>query len=261
MLTISQFSKIAQVTTKTLRYYDEINLLKPAVTDPSNGYRYYQSHQMATVFLIQKLRSYECSLSEIKKVLADHRLLAPLLEEKQAEIDAKLANYSSLQASIGKDLTALTEGDLFMEHQENIEIVKTPELTIFSLRRVMNVRDSGDLINEVFELITQKGLSPEGAPLFIYHSSEYTPENYDMEFAVPVSEATEDTRTLTPVSAARMYYAGFYQGLTQAYMQLSQWIEKEHYQVIGPAIEMYLTDPTTTDPAKNEVLIYLQIDQ
>lgn len=260
MLTISQFSKIAQVTTKTLRYYDEIDLLKPAVTDPNNGYRYYQSHQMATVFLIQKLRNYECSLTEIKEVLKDNQLLKPLLEQKQAVIEEKQASYDSLQTLLHKDLIALSEGNLFMAHQENIEVTTTPELTIFSIRRVINVKDAGQLINEVFEAVTQKGFEPSGAPLFIYHSPEYSPENYDMEFAIPVATAGLNTRTLASVKAAKLYYAGSYQGLTEAYQQLGQWIEQQGYQVIGPAMELYLTDPNTTAADKNEVLIYLPID-
>lgn len=34
MFTIGQFSKICRVTTKTLRHYDEIDLLKPVRVDP-----------------------------------------------------------------------------------------------------------------------------------------------------------------------------------------------------------------------------------
>ncbi len=41
MLSIGEFSKISHLTMKTLRYYDEIGLLKPAFIDPKNGYRYY----------------------------------------------------------------------------------------------------------------------------------------------------------------------------------------------------------------------------
>lgn len=260
MLTISQFSKIAQVTTKTLRYYDEIDLLKPAITDPNNGYRYYQSHQMATVFLIQKLRKYECSLNEIKEVLQDNQLLKPLLEKKQAEIDAKLNSYASLTDLLHKDLTALSEGNLFMAHQENIEVAATPELTIFSIRKVINVKHAGELINEVFEAISKEPFEPIGAPLFIYHSPEYNPESYDMEFAIPVPEVSPRTRSLPSVRAAKLYYAGNYQGLTEAYQQLGQWVEQQGYQVVGPTMELYLTDPNTTAADKNEVLIYLPID-
>lgn len=41
MLSIGEFSKICQVSAKTLRYYDEIGLLRPEEINPENGYRYY----------------------------------------------------------------------------------------------------------------------------------------------------------------------------------------------------------------------------
>ena len=42
MLSIGEFSKICQVSAKTLRYYDEIGLLRPEEINPENGYRYYR---------------------------------------------------------------------------------------------------------------------------------------------------------------------------------------------------------------------------
>ena len=41
MFRIGEFSKLSRTTVKTLRYYDEIGLLKPEATDPQSGYRLY----------------------------------------------------------------------------------------------------------------------------------------------------------------------------------------------------------------------------
>jgi DNA-binding transcriptional MerR regulator len=40
MFRIGEFSRIAQVSGRLLRYYDEIGLLIPIFTDPQTGYRY-----------------------------------------------------------------------------------------------------------------------------------------------------------------------------------------------------------------------------
>jgi len=45
MFKIGDFSRISQVSVKTLRYYDEIGLLKPAHVDRFTGYRYYSVDQ------------------------------------------------------------------------------------------------------------------------------------------------------------------------------------------------------------------------
>jgi DNA-binding transcriptional MerR regulator len=46
MFRIGDFSKIAQVSGRLLRYYDEIGLLGPEFTDPQTGYRYYSARQL-----------------------------------------------------------------------------------------------------------------------------------------------------------------------------------------------------------------------
>ena len=46
MLQIGEFSKICQVSVKTLRHYDKIGLLAPAEVDRFTGYRYYRVEQI-----------------------------------------------------------------------------------------------------------------------------------------------------------------------------------------------------------------------
>lgn len=46
MLQIGEFSKICQVSIKTLHHYDRIGLLAPAKVDRFTGYRYYQAGQI-----------------------------------------------------------------------------------------------------------------------------------------------------------------------------------------------------------------------
>lgn len=71
MLPIGEFSKICSVTTKTLRYYDEIGLLKPSIVNEHNGYRFYHVKQLKTILFINKLKKYRFSLEEIDRILKD----------------------------------------------------------------------------------------------------------------------------------------------------------------------------------------------
>ena len=68
MLKIGEFSKLAKTTIKTLRYYDEIGLLKPVFVD-DNGYRYYQIEQLNVLLKIVSLRSLDMSLTDIKEII------------------------------------------------------------------------------------------------------------------------------------------------------------------------------------------------
>ena len=64
---IGEFSKLTNVSVKTLRYYDEINLFKPQEIDLFSSYRYYSNNQLDDLKLILSLKDVGFSLEEIKK--------------------------------------------------------------------------------------------------------------------------------------------------------------------------------------------------
>lgn len=49
MFKIGDFSMLSKVPVKTLRYYDQIDLLKPQQIDQDSGYRYYSAEQLLEV--------------------------------------------------------------------------------------------------------------------------------------------------------------------------------------------------------------------
>lgn len=64
---IGEFAKLTNISVKTLRYYDEINLLKPEEIDLFSGYRYYSDKQKEDLEIILALKEAGFSLEEIKK--------------------------------------------------------------------------------------------------------------------------------------------------------------------------------------------------
>ena len=69
MFKIGEFSRFSQVTVKTLRYYDEIGLLKPAEVDPFTGYRYYAASQFPRIHRILALKDLGLTLEQIGDLL------------------------------------------------------------------------------------------------------------------------------------------------------------------------------------------------
>ena len=65
---IKKLSEIAGVSTRTLRYYDEIGLLKPA-RDSSSGYRRYGKKQVDILQQILFYKELGISLDEIKEII------------------------------------------------------------------------------------------------------------------------------------------------------------------------------------------------
>jgi len=89
MLKIGEFSRLSQVTIKTLHHYDELGLIKPVHIDPVTNYRFYEVEQLPRIHRIMALKEMGLSLEQIgimleKELPTDE--IRGMLHFKQAEI-------------------------------------------------------------------------------------------------------------------------------------------------------------------------------
>ena len=90
-MTIKEFSKLCNCTTQTLRYYDHVNLLKPAKVDDWTGYRYYSEEQALLYVKIKSFQEADFTIEEIKSLLdKDDGQIYAAFEEKIAAQEEKL---------------------------------------------------------------------------------------------------------------------------------------------------------------------------
>lgn len=68
MKTISQVTELTGISTRTLQYYDEINLLKPSQVTPS-GYGLYSDKNLEKLQQILFFKELDFKLKEIKEIL------------------------------------------------------------------------------------------------------------------------------------------------------------------------------------------------
>lgn len=117
--TILQLAKLSGVSTRTLRYYDGLGLLKPARLSPA-GYRIYGEKQVARLQQILFYRELDVGLGEIGKILDSPgfsvrgalRRHRELLLEKRARLDALIANVEKTLAC-EKGETTMTDEEKF----------------------------------------------------------------------------------------------------------------------------------------------------
>jgi len=118
--TVQKLAHLAGVSTRTLRYYDEIDILKPARIN-SSGYRIYGQAEVDRLQQILFYRELGVSLDSIKEIvtapsfdgsaaLRDHR--EKLLEKKE-QLELLIANVEKT--------IALTEGRIKMSNKEKFE--------------------------------------------------------------------------------------------------------------------------------------------
>ena len=69
-LQINEFAKLTGVSVRTLYYYDEIGLLKPAEVDMWTGYRFYDEDSLEKMQQIMFYRELDFSLKSIMKILS-----------------------------------------------------------------------------------------------------------------------------------------------------------------------------------------------
>jgi len=87
MYRIGEFSALTGASVKTLRYYDEINLLKPSNVDKFTNYRYYTEEELRQFKRIEYLKRLGFTLEEIKANLSN--MSVECLDQKKQELIAK----------------------------------------------------------------------------------------------------------------------------------------------------------------------------
>jgi effector-binding domain-containing protein len=245
MLKIGDFSSLAQVSIKTLRYYDDRGLLSPAYIDPETSYRYYSASQLSRLHRILALKDFGFSLEQIatcleEKVTAEQMRGMLLLRqaEQQVRVEEERDRLGRLQSRI-----RLIEQESSMSQE--VVLKQVPPQWVASVREtIANYPAVGALYPRV---ITGVGPGVVGqAPCFaMWHDTEYRESNVDSEAGIFLKEpvtATGDVRVyeLPAATVASAIHAGSYQRLQEAYDALLRWVGDNGYQVAGPIRELYL---------------------
>lgn len=248
MFKIGDFSKLSQVSAKTLRYYDEIDLLKPGEIDRFTGYRYYSMAQLARLHRILALKDLGLSLEQIQRML-DQALPAAqihgMLKLKQAEIEQHIENEQARLARVATLLRQIEQED----------IMPTQEIVIKHIepQRVAAIHDvvptfaaQGQLWGELDTYLGQHNISPIGPCLTIYHDPEFREHDVELEVCEPVARSVAgDERVkvheLPAVdSMACILHHGGFHNVGETYAALLRWIETNGYRISGCNREVYL---------------------
>ena len=248
MLKIGDFSKLGHVTIKTLRYWDEIDLLKPDYVKAENGYRYYSIGKLAMVHEILSLKELGLYLEDIRSMLRsgmrNDRLLE-LLRIRRAELIDEMHLCEKRISKIDR-MTDLAKKEKSME---NVEIRELPEVVVASMRtKIADYNQLFSIVPPMGEKMIQQGAVcriPEYC-FNIYHDGEYREKDIDVEICEAVNEAREDGDGIVykkvdgvPAAAVIMHKGG-YDSLRESYSGIMAWIEDNGYEVTDNPRESYI---------------------
>ena len=167
LLTIGRFARLTGLSVGALRHYDEVDLIRPARTDPFTNYRSYRRDQLDTARTIVRLRDLEAPLETIRDYLAtdDPVERRGILAAHRARIEARTFRLQRIVHILGQ-LTTEAPTDM-------TAIPATPasaELDAATRRQLAK-----DLFNHTWTLLEKADRTPaeDDEMLHSAHASRY----------------------------------------------------------------------------------------
>jgi DNA-binding transcriptional MerR regulator len=265
---ISDFSKLSQVSMRTLRYYDEIGLLKPVHVDSETGYRYYLVEQLSRLQRILALKDLGFELAQIVQLLdADlpAEQLRGMLRLKQLEIQQRVLAEQERLARVEARLKQLEPGGTKLIHEVALKKVRS-QIVASSRTLAANFALKHQFATDMLHTLKQNGVRQTDHLLFIDSDGGYRENDVSIiEVVVPVQSSSVGNiversggritiRELPGVNTmATLLYQGNPYTLSEAYQLLGTWIQANDYVITGPCRNVCLQRDGELDSYVTEI--------
>lgn len=265
MYKIGGFSKIVELSIRTLRYYDEIGLLKPTWIDEETGYRWYDEAAYQKAVIIKTLRRYEFSIQELLEAvpqIGGPDDLADYLKEKHGQLESRIASARTLQKEISKQIESMKEANA-MEKRSEVAVKEVPEQLVATMRYKGKYSDMGNVIGQLFKTI---GGNAKGSVFALYYDDCFMEDDADIEVAVPVKQAVNKNGVTSRVIGGQrcisVTHVGPYDRISTAYKAAMDFADEMGLKVGIPSREIYLKGPGMLfagNPEKYETEVLLPV--
>jgi DNA-binding transcriptional MerR regulator/effector-binding domain-containing protein len=272
MFRIGEFSKIARVSGRLLRYYDEIGLLSPQSIDPETGYRSYSARQLPRLNRILVLKELGLSLEQIARLLDQETSIDEIrgmLALRKAQIEQSVQEEMERLRIVESRLQQIdTQGQM---QEPDVILKAVPATPFLALRDVLAGMDAVQhLVRRIATAVPALvGRNSLGPITIIIHSLMYDPEALDVEVgylltgkgpqSVELSEERLLTlRTLPAVETmATLAHVGRVSDSHRGYGALATWIEQHGWQMSGAGRDILIQLPQSEQ--QDEAVIEIQL--
>lgn len=271
MFKIGEFSQIARVSGRLLRYYDSIGLLRPQRIDPESGYRYYSASQLPRLNRILALKDLGLSLDQIAKLIDDKVSAAEIrgmLLLKKAEIEQSLHEEAARLRHIESRLQQVDEQGALADYDV---VVKSAAAAPYLSVRNMFARfsDAVAMVQEVARVVPQQVAAPKRENMVVVAHSDFEEENLDLEIGFRLTQQVKKPIPLpgrlellpgelpAVATLATLARSGPAHQSHLATGALGVWMEANGYRISGPCREVFLEVPFQK-PGQEDVVIEIQ---
>ncbi|OGR27264.1 MAG: hypothetical protein A2277_01830 [Desulfobacterales bacterium RIFOXYA12_FULL_46_15] len=261
--TIGEISKLHHIPIKTLRYYDSVDLFKPAMKNAGNKYRYYSIEQFEMLNSIKFLRHLGYSIQDIKRHLKtkDPESFVLSLKDYKKAADEEINRLKNIKGFLTErilELEHLLEDD---QDEDKVRIKEFPARNIIFLKE--KIKNIYDLELKLRKLENDSGITPSimigRVGLTISHENLLKKkfDEYESIFILnPNTPLTDQgfAGTLEPgLYAGVTVNAGHHDQSGRYYEKIFQKIEEENFKIKGDAIERVIIDDFITSDKKKHV--------
>lgn len=265
MFRIGQLASIYNISGKTLRYYDELGLLRPKYVDESTGYRYYTADQIPVLNEIFLLKEMGLSLKEITYLMKEegdknHTLLKSVLELKQLELSRQIWELTEKRETIEllkKKLDKNGEIDL-SSFQVGIKSIE--KMQVASLKASISTYSAQEALwSELLDYLGKCKAKVGNERYTVYYDSVYKGDEIQVEIFKRVLAPFPESETIKCKvqeecrEAAYLLHTGEHESVIDSYEAIFTWIEENNYEIIGNIREEFHMDDYMTDNPKEFV--------
>lgn len=257
--TIGEVSKLFNVKVATLRYYDEIGLLKPQYINKQTNYRYYTTQQFERLNSIKYLRALGMPISKLLDFFNYRGIdnLVAMLNAKKSEIAHKISELEKIEHKISRRLGQIE--DAIKTPLDTIMEVELPAWRVAYLRREYVLGD--DIEYPVSELVKSYGIDGDvflgkiGISISIADLKAKKFDRYSGVFMILEDEdhiAASDI-TFPARNYLRIRFKGCHIDASHYYKKLFAYMDRQRYELVDNSIEIALIDYGITNDADKYV--------
>jgi DNA-binding transcriptional MerR regulator/effector-binding domain-containing protein len=270
MFRIGEFSRIARVSGRLLRYYDSIGLLSPGRVDPATGYRYYTADQLGALNRILALKDLGLSLDEVARLVGGEvsaEEIRGMLTLKKVELERSLNEDALRLRNIESRLVQIEEQGGLADY--DVIVKSAAAQPYLALRRALPNFDAAvSLVRDIAQQIGRRLPDSVKGDLTVVAHSDFDEEDLDLEIGyVMKQEGVElprvpgldlTLRELPPaLSLATLVRRGPRYQSHIGYGALGLWMSANRYRIDGPSREVLLELPFQR-PGQEEMVMEIQ---
>ncbi|MBN1498963.1 MAG: MerR family transcriptional regulator [Spirochaetes bacterium] len=247
MYSIGEFSRLTELSVKTLRYYHNEHILEPDYIDNDSGYRYYRKASLEKAEMIKMLRQLEFSITEIREItdnFTDDSEILPFLISQREKIRLKSEEYLRIKNSLESIIENAQERKMKKFYSDKIVEKNTGDIIFAGFR----YKGKYDEVGKAFAKTAKAaGRYISGSAMSLYYDGEYRENDADIEGGYPVKKdinnAEINCRILKGGKAVTVIHNGPYDTLSESYKKLFDYIQDHKLITKLPVREAYLKGP------------------